>query len=254
MIKSIQNPRLFLQLFAEGAVGNTGVNASDAGVQGVKPSADSIAQESQTPDRNAEFLQLISGPFKDLYDARVQDIVQKRVKNHQKTLEQYKSMEPVLNRLAESLGVPPGDGEALCRAMEARQAAQSPKQRRANAMAQYDGWIQQSEEAKQLFPGLELRQEVQNPRFLQLLDQGLHVQDAYLITHRDQILPAAMQYSAKAMEQKLANRIAANGVRPPETGMTTKGSPVTQADISHMSRAQRADIIRRVQQGEVIRL
>lgn len=249
-----ENSRLFLQLFAEAAVGNTGVSAPDAGVQGVKTSDDSIAQESEAPDRNAEFQQLISGPFKDLYDARVQDIVQKRVKNNQKTLEQYKSMEPVLNRLAESLGVPPNDPEALSRAMEARQAAHSPQQRRANAMAQYDSWVQQSEEAKQLFPDLQLRQEVQNPRFMQLLDQGLHVQDAYLVTHRDRILPEVMQYSARKVEEKLANRIAANGVRPPETGMTTKGSPVTQADISHMSRAQRQDIIRRVQQGEVIRL
>jgi hypothetical protein len=61
-------------------------------------------------------------------------------------------------------------------------------------------------------------------------------------------------YSAvKALEEKLANRIAANGARPSESAMVTRGSAVVADQVSHMSKAQRQDIIRRVRRGEVIK-
>ena len=253
MLNNHQNRWLLLQLFAEGVAEGTGVTASDAGMQGVN-GADPTARESEptAPDREAEFQKLIQGPYKELYDARVQDIVQKRLKAQRKTLEQYQSLAPTLDRLAEKYGVPRGDYQALEQAV-AREGQPPRPTRQQQAQTQYDSWLQQAEAAKQLFPELELRQEAENPRFLQLLDQGLSVEDAYLLIHRDQIIPAAMQYSAKAVEQKLANRIAANALRPSETGMEPRGSSVTKPDVSHMSRAQRMDIIRRVQSGEVIR-
>ena len=77
----------FLQLFAEGT--ETGVMAPDAGVQGVKQGqSEVIAQTSDTGEqtREAEFQRLIQEEYKDLYDARVQDIVRKRLKGQQETL------------------------------------------------------------------------------------------------------------------------------------------------------------------------
>ncbi len=259
MIK--EKPERFLQLFAEDAGSNTGVTASAAGMQGVKQgNADAAARVSEAgePDRNARFQQLIQGEFKDLYDARVQDIVQKRLKSQNKTLEQYRTLEPTLDLLAKKYGVAPRDMEALSKAVAAddrpqpspSQAVENPQLR---AQRQHDLWLRQAEQAKQLFPNLELRQEAQDPRFRELLGKGLHVEEAYLLRHRDEIIPAAMHYSAKAMERKLANRIAANGARPPESGMGA-GAAVVKNDVSHMTRAQRRDMIRRVQQGEIIRL
>ena len=92
-----------LQLFADGGQGSggaaqgTGVTAPAAGVQqGVKgnPASDAgngvqvqggapaagVQQATEQPDRNAEFERLIKGQYKDLYDARVSETVQKRVK------------------------------------------------------------------------------------------------------------------------------------------------------------------------------
>lgn len=245
------NPML-LQLFAE-ASSDTGVTASDAGMQGVnETTADTAAQVSE--NRDAEFLRLIQGPYKDLYDARVQDIVQKRLKSQQKTLEQYQSLEPMLNQLADRFGVTQGDWEALSRAMaENPSTAPSPVHQK-KAKAQYDQWIRQAQEAQRMFPGLQLQQEVRNPGFLRLLDQGLCVQDAYFLTHRDQIIPAAMHRSARAVEETLASRIAANASRPMESGMITKGAAVTKSDVSQMSRAQRQAIISRVGRGERIHI
>jgi hypothetical protein len=121
------------------------------------------------------------------------------------------------------------------------------------AEQQYHRWISQAEEARKLYPDLQLEQEVRNPKFARLLETGLSVEEAYLLTHRHKILPAVIRYSAKTVEEKLANRIAANGARPAENGMDARSASVVKDDVSKMSRAQREDLIRRARQGEVIR-
>ncbi len=253
----MNHPRRFLQLFAEGAEGTTGVTASDAGVQGVKQDkTDATARTSaNTPDRKTQFDQLIKGEFKDLYDARVQDIVQKRLKSQSKTLEQYQQLEPTLELLVRKYGVEPGDWEALHQAIasDRRAAPLTREQVQQKAQQQYDLWIRQAEQAKRAYPSLDLRKEVHNPRFMGLLSRGVPVEEAFLLSHRHEIIPAAMRHGARAAERKLANWIVANGTRPQESGMSAQGT-VVKNDVSTMSRAQRQDLIRRVRQGERIRL
>ena len=247
------NTTHFLQLFAEG--GNTGVMASDAGVQGVKQEgSDAVARvlDTGSQNREAEFHRLIRGEFKDLYDARVQDIVQKRLKGQQKTLEQYQALQPALEQLGKQYGVDGKDVEALTQAI--RTHARTEEGIRVKAKEQHDLWLRQAEEAKALYPQLRLEQEVRNPEFARLLQRGNTVEEAYLLSHRHEILPAAMDYSAKMAEEKLANHIAANGARPAENGLGGQGTAVVKQDVSKMTRAQRQELIRRVQQGEVIRL
>ena len=249
-----------LQLFAEGAE-NTGVSAPVAGVQGVKQEAEAAQlPEVAASDPDAEFDRLIRGQFKDQYNARVQDIVRKRLKSQEKTLEQYRALEPSLELLAKKYGVEAKDPQALAQAITAqeqssREAEELPREleRRADAKRQYEQWMWQAQKARERYPGLDLRQEVHNPRFMELLCAGAQVGDAYLVAHWDEIIPAAMQYTAKAVEEKLANRIAANGARPSENAMAGHGTAVVADQVAHMSRAQRQDIIRRVRQGEIIK-
>ena len=226
-----------LQLFA---AENTGEIAPDAGVQGVKDRAET-ADLPKVEDPEAEFDRLIRGQFKDQYNARVQDVVRKRLKSQEKTLQQYKALETAL---AEKFGIQAKDPQAV---------AQIFQKREANAMEQYDKWMWQAQQARELYPSLDMSREVKNPRFLGLLQSGVEVSDAYLITHRDEIIPGVMHYAAKAVEEKFANRIAANGARPSEGAMSGRGTTVVADQVSHMSKAQRQDIIRRVRQGEIIR-
>lgn len=240
---------LSLQLFAE-AAGDTGVMAPDAGVQGVKQEVlTDTAQplETTASDPDAEFERLIRGKFKDQYNARVRDIVQKRLKDRKNTLEQYQTLEPAPDSLADEHGVQAKDPKALT--IDGDLQPRQPDQ----VMEQYDQWITQEQQARELYPSLELQQELQNPRFRALLRAGAPVGDAYLVVHRDEIIPAMMRYSADAAREKLANRIAANDIRPPETAMSAQSSAVVKQDVSRMTREQRQDIIRRVQQGEIIR-
>lgn len=248
---------LSLQMFAQAAE-NTGVTAPDAGVQGVKQEADAAQlPEITASDPDAEFDRLIRGQFKDQYNARVQDIVRKRLKSQEKTLEQYRTLE---STVAEKYGIQAKDPQALAQAIAAqeqshREAEELPREleRRADAKRQYEQWMWQAQQARTLYPKLDLRQEVRNPRFMELLSAGVPVGDAYLVAHRDEIIPAAMHYTAKAVEEKLANRIAANGARPSENAMATRGTAVVADQVAHMSKAQRQDIIRRVRRGEIIK-
>ena len=90
----------------------TGENALDAGAQ--ECGGDACGTEDN--DRNAEFERLITGKFKDLYDAKVSDTVRKRVRSLRENAERYKRIAPTLS---ERYGIPATDAEALAEAISA---------------------------------------------------------------------------------------------------------------------------------------
>ena len=298
-------PMRSLQIFAEGgsAAGGasgdggtaqgTGATAPAAGVHkgvksnpladvkyGVQPQEGAPAAEVQktteAPDRNAEFEKLIKGDYKEQYDARVQDTVQKRLKGSKETVDKYNTLTPALTLLAQRYGVDAADAQALAKAIENdnalyeaealkagmsvelykkhQQLLAQDEQRKQNEYAaqQYATWMQQAQEAKQIYPNLDLETEVQNPQFKRLLDAGVDVGAAYLVIHKDEVMPAAMQHVAQTVEQKLAGKIAANGARPAENGMKSQGTSVVKSDVTQLTKLDRAEINRRVARGEKI--
>ena len=302
---------LNLQLFAEGGAGGDGGTGADGATgataaaavpqtKGAKsnPLADvkyGIQEEKATPpvaeveqiateDREAKFNELIKGEYKDLYDARMQDTIQKRLKGTKETVERYEALTPTLEMLAKKYGVDASDIKALNKAIEEDdsyyeqealekgltveqlkeirkmerenaelKAQMNEKQRRDNAAQQYAAWLDQAKEAKKLYPSLDLDAEAKNPEFLKLLHSGIDVGSAYLVIHKDEIIPAAMQHTAKVVEQKLANKIIAGGARPTENGNSSQSASVVKSDVSQLSKADRQEIIRRVARGEKIK-
>jgi hypothetical protein len=315
MTKQFLFPKINLQLFAEGAGGDggtgsegaTGVTATNAVSQtkkGVKSNplenvvygkqADAAqtadvqenptATESvQQPDRNAEFEKLIKGEYKDLYDARMQDTIQKRLKGTKETVDKYNALTPTLELLAKKYGVDPNDTEALNKAieeddayyeeeaiekgvsveqlkeirkMEKENAELKRQMQEKNAKEQgaklYAQWMEQAEAAKKIYPSFDLRAEMNNPKFLDLLKANIDVRTAFEVLHKDDILPAAMQYTAKTVEQKITNKIIANGARPAENGLSSQSGAVVKSDVSQLSKADIAEVMRRVANGERI--
>mgnify|MGYP003498157642 CR=1 FL=1 len=122
-----------------------------------------------------------------------------------------------------------------------------------NASKLYSNWMNQAEDAKKVYPGFDLREEMNNPKFVDLLRSNIDVRTAYEVLHKDEIIPAAMQFTAQTVESKLAKKIASNGARPSENGMSSQSAAVVKSDVSQLSKADRAEIIRRVQRGEKIR-
>jgi hypothetical protein len=231
----------------------------------------------ETEDRNAKFEALIKGEYKDLYDARVQDTIQKRLKGSKETVDKYNALTPTLEMLAKKYGVDATDIEALNKAIEeddsyyeeealekgmtVQQLKEVRKLERENAELKrtknaemlYNRWITESNEAKKIYPSFDLNTEMQNPKFTDLLRSNIDVRTAYEVIHKDEIIPAAMHFTAKAVEQKLTNKIIANGARPVENGNSSQGATVTKSDVSQLSKEDRAEIIRRVARGEKIR-
>ncbi len=296
---------LNLQLFAEGGDGGTGAEGTaGSGVatttKGVKsnPLADvkygiqddgvqnANAQETDggIVDLNAEFEELIKGKYKDQYNAKMSDTVQKRLKGTKEQVAKLESLNPVLELLGKKYGVDASDAEALIKAVEeddsyfeeealelgvpVEQLKQFKKTERENAELKrqmdeistkenaakiYQGWLEQAEEAKKYYPSLDLESEMQNPRFVDLLRNNIDVKTAFQVLHQDEILPAAMQYTAKAVEQKLTNNIIANGQRPTENGNSSQSASVIKSDVSTLTKADRQEIIRRVARGEKIK-
>lgn len=313
MSHNIFSERINLQLFAEGGDGGSGTGADGANgvtagvpslpTKGAKnPLADvkyGIQEDAQTAnvqsksedngtvateDRNAKFEALIKGEFKDLYDARVQDTIQKRLKGTKETVDKYNELTPTLEMLARKYGVDATDIKALNKAIEdddayyeeeamekgisveqlknvrkmERENAELRKQmeeqnNRERAERDVAEWMKQAEAAKHSFPNLDLGEELKNPQFIKLLQDGVGVETAYFAMHHRELVPQAMQYTAKAVEQKLTNKVIANGARPTENGIKSQSSVIVKSDVSQLSKADRAEIIRRVARGEKIK-
>ena len=309
MDKTIIFPMLLdLQLFAEGAGGEGGGTGAEgasgetavAAVPQRKGEKNPLAnvkygiqEEVSTPtakvesvnpeDRNAKYEAFIK-EHKDLDDARIQNIVQKRLKSSKETVDKYNALTPTLEALAKKYGVDATDINALNKAIEEddsyyeeealekgitvqqlkeirkmerenadlkRQMEEQNRQENANKL--YSRWMQESEATKKVYPSFNLQAEMQNPRFTDLLRNNIDVRTAYEVLHKDEIIPAAMQFTAKTVEQKLTNKIIANGARPVENGNSSQGATVTKSDVSQLSKEDRAEIIRRVARGEKIR-
>ena len=310
---------LDLQLFADGtgaaggdtgAGGTTGADATAAVSQqkGVKsnPLADVVygktavaedgahtadVQESSTKeadtvpavDRNAEFEKLIKGDYKDLYDAKVQDIVKNRLKGSKETVDKYNALAPTIEMLAKKYGVDASDIQALNKAIEEddsyyeeealekgvtvehlkfqrkleKENAELKRQMqeqeaRENGAKLYARWMDEAKSAKAVYPGFDLKAEMQNQQFVDLLRANVDVRTAYEVIHKDEIIPAAMQFTAQAVEKKLTNNIIAGGRRPAENGTSSQSAARTKSDVSQLTKDDIAEISRRVARGERI--
>ena len=307
-------PMLNLQLFAEGAGGAAG--AGDGGtaqgsgvtevaavpqtkgaksnplanvVYGKQPQEEAPAAEVQKtteapPDLNAEFEKLIKGQYKEQYDARMQDTIQRRLKSSKETVDKYNALAPTLEILGKKYGVDAADIEALNKAimdddsyfeeeavdrgisvkelkairqMERENAdlkrQMQERQTKENADKLYARWLQEEQEAKKVYPSFDMQKEMQNPEFVNLLRSNVNARTAYEVLHKDEIISGAMQFTAKTVEQKIAKKIAAQGARPAENGMSSGSPAVVKSDVSQLSKADREEIRRRVARGEKIR-
>lgn len=285
---------LNLQLFAEGgggdggtaAGGEMGVTEGAANPQGQVQVTDADGNTAKNIDRNAEFDKLIKGEYKDLYDAKMQDTIQKRLKGTKETVEKYEALSPTLEMLAKKYGVENGDIDALNKAIEeddsyyeeealekgisVQQLKEIRKMEKENAALKrqmqeqtakenasklYASWLDQAEKTKGVYPSFDLNAEMQNPKFVDLLRvPGVDVRTAYELIHKDEIIAGAMQFAAKTVEKKVTDKIAANGKRPTENGMSSQSASLTKSDVSQLSKAELLDIQRRVLRGEKVDL
>ncbi len=276
-------PWLGLQVFAEGTA--AGGTAQGTGVTGAaaEPQTGDTAPAAGVQDRNAEF-ERIREQYKDEFNRWASSTIQNRLRESKEIQAKHEAFDPVRQMLAQKYGLKDAnDAQAVMKALEEdnsfwedeamekgvsvdqlkyikkmerenaafREEREKQKQKE-NADRIYAQWMQQEADTKQYYPKFSMQAEMQNPKFLQLLNSGIDVKTAFEVLHKDEIMPAAMQYTAKTVASKVANSVAANGARPSENGNSSQSAAQTGIDVSKLSKAQRADYIRRARLGERI--
>lgn len=235
-------------------------------------------------ERRTRFDEMRKGEMKDLFDEWAQSTVQSRLKSTKETVDRYQALTPVLEMLGQKYGVDASDTQALVKAIEEDDAYYEDealergvsvadlkaikKMERENAQLRAEKqeremriradqdvarWMQQEKDAQAVFPNLSLKVEIQNPDFLKLLKSGVDVQTAYFAVHSRELVPKAMEYTARSVEQKIASGIASGRNRPAENGTQSSAAAVVKSDVSQLTKADREEIARRVARGEKIR-
>ena len=208
------------------------------------------------------------------YNKQMQAVVQSRLKNAKSAEESLAKLTPALELLARRHGLDAEnmDYEAIAKAIndddayyedkalemgvtvetakridqQERENARQQKEQARNLEQQKlrDHFIrleQQGEALKKVFPGFDLRTELQNPVFARMTapNVGVSVEDAYHAVHRKEIMAAGMQATAQQTAQKISNALQANARRPDENGTSGQSPSVTTFDYAKASREQR---------------
>lgn len=236
----------------------------------------------------AEFLELVNGKYKDIYTAETQRIINRRFGEEKTKDQQIAAQQPIIDALMRHYGIEDGDvaklqarfdgdetmngvlfsKEADAAGMsveqyrkylqlqqenEALKRQEESRQRQQKADETYNDWIRQATELARKYPQFDLKTEcANNPRFVSMLRAGVPVQHAYEVTHLEEILAGNAADAAREMEKRVVDNVRAKGMRPNENGTSSQPGIVRKSDPSKYTKADRAEIARRVRRGERI--
>lgn len=264
------------------AAGGQQANPPDAGEEskkGVETTSDTLE------DKRKAFRALVDGEYKDQYTEDTQRIIDRRFRETKNLEAQLSQQKPILDMLMQRYKIGDGDLGKLTQAIEndnaywsqaAEEAGMSVEQykqfqklQRENAQLlqaqrrsqnqqaaekQLQKWYQEADAMKADYPGFDLGRESQDPQFLSMLRSGVPVKLAYEVMHMDEIKSTVAQTTAQQTEKQVVEGIRAKGARPAENGTSSQSGFVVKDDPAKWTKKDRAEIVRRVQRGEQIKL
>ena len=249
-----------------------------------KETAQNDAQQTKSDpvDKGKAFEDMIKGEYKEQFDARVKQILEKRFKEKDDLVQFKNDSQEILDLMFAKYGVKDlkalqqavqGDDSYFEEAAEAenltvdqykyklkleRENAEKDKalkeiERRESANRAYAEWQRQSESLKTRYPNFSLETEAANPQFVRLLQNGIDVKTAFETIHHDEILSGAMMQTAQAVRKNVTDTIKARGLRPSENGINAQAGVIVKNDVSKLTPKDRAEIARRARMGETIK-
>lgn len=265
------------------AAGGQQANPLDAGEESKKQGVETTSDTLE--DKRKAFRALVDGEYKDQYTEDTQRIIDRRFRETKNLETQLSQQKPILDMLMQRYKIADGDLGKLTQAIEndnaywsqaAEEAGMSVEQykqfqklQRENAQLlqaqrrsqnqqaaekQLQKWYQEAEAMKADYPGFDLGRESQDPQFLSMLRSGVPVKLAYEVMHMDEIKSTVAQTTAQQTEKQVVEGIRAKGARPAENGTSSQSGFVVKDDPAKWTKKDRAEIVRRVQRGEQIKL
>ncbi len=253
--------RALLQTFADGASGG----ADTAAVSGVNEGATDAALptgdngQDAAAKRAKAFEDLIKGEYKDLYDARVQQTLRRRLGAAKESEARYAAVAPTLALIEELLGISPSDADAIGEKVKGlldgeHASAQNAKLDEERCEKRYRAWESEARELAARYEGFDVERELADEHFRAMLESGVPMRAAYFAMHADEIMPATLTHAVRTVREQVTRAVANGSLRPEETGLSPNATAPTKGDVSRLSRAEREAIIRRVERGEKITL
>lgn len=268
--------KLHLHLFDDGEGGGDVVEPVIEYGKADEPTPTETANDEGT-DLEAEFNELIKGKYKEQYGKAVANKIQQRFKGSQERDNALREYEEQMKPLYSMYGVdnPTDLAKALqdnddLYARNAEEAGMTVEQykerlelqaeadrgrqlqeemlREREAQEQYDRWIAEADELKEIFPNFDLEEEVNNETFLNYLEMGLPLRDAFSLVHMNEIMDGVGEDS----KSRALNKIKMRNQRPVESGATKARAVVRKSNVNELTNDDIDEIMRRVAHGEKI--
>lgn len=255
-----------------------GENAQGKGNKsGVSTTSDSLEA------KRAAFREMIEGEYKDQYAEVFQNAFNRRFKEVKGMEDNLNAQKPIMDILMQRYNIADGDAKKLLNAVEqdnvywesaAEEAGLTVEQFKAmkklerenaelqrmrqrqqgeqQARQKLDAWYAEGEQLKAIYPTFDFKAEVADRNFLGLLKSGLSVQQAYELKHMDEIKANAARVAAQTTGAQMAAKIQTKAARPKENGTSSQSAVIVKSDVHSLTKADRAEAIRRAQRGEKI--
>ena len=257
----------------------------DAGEIKGEGNANGVSTTSNTlEDRRKAFNDLIEGEYKDLYTEKFNNYVNRRFKDMKGMENSLNAQKPVIDMLMQRYNVTDGDMTKLQKALEqddayweeaADKAGLSIEQYKAmqklerenaelkqmrqrqlgeqQAQQQMAKWAADEKALKELYPSFDLRSELNNRQFRDLLKANIPMQQAYELMHMEEIKASTARVAAQNAGQQMVAKIQQKASRPQENGTSSASAVITKSDVHSLNRKERAEIARRAQRGDIIK-
>ena len=250
----------------------------------------STVSPNESGDNAVDEWQTIREKYKDRIGEEIQGAVQKRFKNQTAFEDQYNSLvdglgplfmkyglkgndieglknalakdDSLLEDMAYDEGTTPEqirrslqerqENERLRREVEKYKEEQERREAEAQAMEDYNKWLKEAEELKNLYPNFDLARELENEDFVKdLMNSGKSMQHVYESMHLQEIMSGAIQTAVQKTREAVTNNIRSRGMRPPENG-SRMGSVSVKKNVNDLTDKDIERIMARVKAGEII--
>ncbi len=115
------------------------------------------------------------------------------------------------------------------------------------------GWFAEAKEIQKEFPDFDLKEASKDPGFSKLLNAGISVDAAFKATNFEKILNNRATSAAKKATENTINNVKNRNSKIKENGSKNTPGTIYKTNAKSLSKKDRAEIARRVSNGETIK-